>query len=128
MPVHKTTIGVLGGAGYLGAITYGFLQRSAQLYGTGIGNVKAVGATADTSVRLNQYLGMHFCLAFGDESTIALTDLQSVEAIQSRLKSVDALIMGTSMAIRKRAVVPGTYETSPNDKAYVLFVDGNHNH
>ena len=116
-PFEKKNIAVLGGGGYLGAVTFGFLQRAASLYGTGIGSCRCLGATADTAVRLNVVLGKHFCLAQADESVIKLTDLSSVEAIQNRLEGIDALILGSDLFLQKRPVTGGTYERTPNDKA-----------
>ena len=54
-PSHKARVAVLGAGGYSGAVTFGFLQRCGALYQTGIASshVRAMGATADTSVRLN---------------------------------------------------------------------------
>lgn len=116
-PAIKKKIAVLGSGGYLGATTFGFLQRAASLYGTGIGNCRCIGATPDTSVRLNRILSKHFCLAQADESVIKLTDLTSVEAIASRLKGWDALILGSNLFLEQRPVASGTYERNPNDKA-----------
>jgi hypothetical protein len=106
-----------------GGLVFGYLQRAGSLYGTGLAAPRCLGATADTALRLNQLLSKQFCLAFADESYIKLTDLSSVEAIQQRLDgcSCDALILGTTMSVRQRAVVSGTYERTPNDKAYVVI-------
>lgn len=115
-PFEKKKVAVLGGGGYLGALTFGFLQRAASLHGTGIGNCRCIAATADTAVRLNRVLGKHFALAQADESFIKLTDLSSVDMIASRLQGWDALIMGTDLFLQKMPVTSGTYERTPNDK------------
>jgi hypothetical protein len=120
-PYQKKKVAVLGSGGYLGAITFGYLQRAASLYGTGIGNVRCIGATADTSVRLNRVLSKHFTLAQADESYVKLTDLTSVDAITTRLNGWDAAIFGADLFVQPRAVTANTYERSPNDKAYVSF-------
>jgi hypothetical protein len=106
-----------------GGLVFGYLQRAGSLFGTGLAPPRCLGATADTALRLNQLLSKQFCLAFADESYIKLTDLSSVEAIQQRLDgcSCDALILGPTMSVRQRAVVSGTYERTPNDKAYVVM-------
>lgn len=116
-PAQKTKIAVLGAGGYLGALTFGYLQRASSLYGTGIGNCRCIGATADTAIRLNRILSKHFCLAVADESFIKLTDLSSVEAIQQRLQGWDAVIFGSDMFLQTRSVTANTYERTPNDKA-----------
>lgn len=116
-PAAKKKIAVLGSGGYLGALTFGFLQRASSLFGTGMGNCRCIGATADTAVRLNRILGKHFCLAQADESFIKLTDLSSVESIQSRLEGWDAIVFGTDLFLQSRSVTANTYEKTPNDKA-----------
>ena len=116
-PFEKKKVAVLGGGGYLGALTLGFLQRAASLYGTGIGNFRCIGATADTAGRLNSVLGRNFCLAQADESFIKLTDMTSVDMIATRLQGWDALILGTDLFLQTRPVTGGTYERTPNDKA-----------
>jgi hypothetical protein len=100
------------------------LQRAGSLFGTGLAPPRCLGATADTALRLNQLLSKQFGLAYADESYIKLTDLSSIEAILQRLEDgyVDALILGTPMSVRQRAVVSGTYERTPNDKAYVIYI------
>lgn len=118
-PYQKKKVVVVGSGGYLGAMTFGYLQRAASLYGTGIGSIRCIGATADTSVRLNRVLSKHFTLAQADESYIKLTDLSSVDAITNRLNGWDAIIFGTDLFVQPRSVTANTYEKSPNDKAYV---------
>jgi hypothetical protein len=115
-PLRKVKVAILGAGGYLGACTFGFLQRASSLYGTGIGNCRCIGATADTALRLNRILGKTFCLAQADESLIKLTDLFSIEAIQNRLEGWDAVIFGNDMKLQMRAVTANTYERTPNDK------------
>jgi len=115
-PFEKKNVAVFGAGGYLGAVTFGFVQRAASLYGTGIGKCRCIGATADTAVRLNGVLGKNFCLAQADESFIKLTDLSSVEMIASRLQGWDALVMGTELFVQSRPVTGGSYERTPNDK------------
>jgi hypothetical protein len=122
-PSAKRKIAVLGSGGYLGAVTFGFLQRASSLYGTGIGNCRCIGATADTAVRLNRVLSKNFCLAQADESFIKLTDLTSVAAIANRLEGWDAIIFGSDLFLQPRSVTAGTYERTPNEKAYVPLVE-----
>lgn len=120
-PFEKQKIAVFGSAGELGGLTFGFLQRAVSLYGTGVGAVRCIGATADTAVRLNRLLSRNFCLAVADESCIKLTDLQSVEAIQERLETQDAVIWGTDVSLQQRTVTAGTYEKTPNDRAFEVY-------
>jgi hypothetical protein len=124
-PYQKKKIAVLGGGGYIGSVVTGFLQRACSLYGTGMGGsmggFRAIGATADTAVRLNRVLGKNFCLAVADENCIKLTDLQSVEALQKSLQGFEAVIWGTDLTFQQRPVTAGTYETTPNCKAMELY-------
>jgi hypothetical protein len=119
-PMEKQKILVTGCGGYLGAMTFGYLQRASSLYGTGIGTVRCIGATSDTSIRLNRVLGKHFTLAQADESYIKLTNLTSVDAIVNRMIGYDALVLGTNLYVQQRLVTANTYENTPNDKAYVI--------
>jgi hypothetical protein len=114
---------VLGAGGYLGALSFGFVQRASSLYGTGIGGVRALGATADTAVRLNRILSKNFGLAVADESYIKLTDLMDVDAVQKRLEGWDALILGNDVFHQYRPITPGSFEVTPNDKTYEVYWD-----
>jgi hypothetical protein len=120
---NKKKIAVIGCGGYTGALIFGFLQRcSALSYQTGIVAPRCIGATADTSIRLNRFLSRHFCLAQADESYIQLTNLMNVQDIQKKLKGYDAIIFGIdNLFFQSRTVTGNTYEKSPNDKAYVLM-------
>ena len=120
-PAMKQNVAVLGSGGFTGSMTFGFLQRAASIYGTGIGDCRSIGATGETAVRLNRVLGKHFCLAVADETRIKLTDLTSVDAIADRLQGWDALILGSDMGLNLRPVTGNTYEKSPNDKAWEVY-------
>ena len=123
-PLDKKNVAVVGAGGSMGALTFGFLQRANSLYGTGVGGYRAICACSDTSTRLNSFLSKLFSLAFANEVNIKLTDLTSVDAIQSRLRGWDALILGSDMAIQRRTVTFGTYERSPNDKCNEIYWKG----
>jgi hypothetical protein len=117
-------VAVIGGGGYIGALTFGFLQRAGSLYGTGLSpNCRCIGATSATALQLNTILGKNFCLAQADESFIKLTNLESVEAIQKRLEGYDAVILGNEMVVDTRPVTAGTFEKGPNDKTLEIFWD-----
>lgn len=105
----------------MGAMTFGYLQRSCSLYGTGMGQCRSLGATADTARRLNTVLSKHFCLAVADESVIKLTNLMDTDMIASRLDGWDALIVGTDLGLARMPVTANTYERSPNDKTYEVY-------
>lgn len=122
-PLDKKRVVVLGAGGYLGALSFGFLQRASSLFGTGLGGVRVLGATADTAVRLNRILSKNFGLAVADESYIKLTDLMDVGAIQKRLEGWDALILGNDLFHQNRPITPGTFEVTPNDKTYEVYWD-----
>jgi hypothetical protein len=88
-----------------------------------MGSVRAIGGTADTSIRLNRVLSKHFGLAAADESYVKLTDLMDGEAIQRRLEGWDALILGNDVSYQYRPVTGGTFEKSPNDKTFEVYWD-----
>lgn len=111
----------------MGGCIYGFLQRAGSLYGTGIAGVgggpRAVVATSSGSVSLNSVLSNHFILAQADESFVKLTDMTSLEAVQSRLKDFDAAIVPTRFSLEPRPVTLGSYEKTPNDKTMEFFME-----
>ena len=122
--MEKKSVAVLGGGGYIGALAFGYLQRCMALYPTGISrSCRVIGASAETSIRLNRVLGGKFTLAVADESFIKLTDLTRSTAIQERLDTVDALIIGDAFSLQQRSVTPNTYEKTPNDKAWEFYLD-----
>lgn len=114
----------MGNGGYLGGILFGYLQRAASIYSTGIGgtsssrSIRSIGATADTSLRLNRILSQHFVLAFADEASIKLTNLSSgAEPIRERMMGFDAIVLPTNIYVEQKKVTPNTYEMTPNDMA-----------
>ena len=115
---------MIGAGGYMGAMTFGFVQRAGSLYEKGIARqCRCIGATAGTAVALNTQLSSHFILAQADESFIALTNLESVESIAKNLQGYHGVIVGDAMAVQQRPITAGTYETGPNDKTYEVFWD-----
>mmetsp|Transcript_9098 Transcript_9098/g.19429 ORF Transcript_9098/g.19429 Transcript_9098/m.19429 type:complete len:353 (+) Transcript_9098:144-1202(+) len=125
-PFDKKKIAVFGAGGYLGATVFGFLQRAASLYGTGIAggsSPRAVGATRSTSEALNKELTTSFSLAYAGEDLIRLVDTTNVDHIKERVKSFDAAVLGTVYQLERRAVTLNTYEKTPNDKTYDFYLD-----
>ena len=123
-PLVKRKVAVLGAGGYVGALVVGFLQRAGSLYPTGLSSsVRTVGATADTSWRLNRCLSQQFVLAYADESYVKLTNLSSPDAIQQRLQGWNALILGNALTVQRRPVTLNTYERTPNDQTYEIYWD-----
>lgn len=123
-PLDKKKVAVIGGGGYLGANTLGFLQRAGSIFDTGIDrNFRCIGATKETQAALNSLLSRHFVLAQADETFVKLTDMESVEAIAKSLEGHDAIILGNSMVVEKRPVTMGTFGKGPNDKTFEIFWD-----
>ena len=108
---EQKNIAVLGAAGYSGAVTYGFLQRASNQYGLGIDDVAVLGATMETSRKLNRVLAKSFLHAYADDEALLLANLFSVEAVAEWLQDFDALILGTDLGVAVRQVTPGTYNT-----------------
>jgi hypothetical protein len=123
-PIKKQKVAVIGTAGKMGALTFGFLQRAGSLFGTGLQAPQALGATAETATRLNRVLSKHFCLAFADESAIKLMNFGNEASIEQRLKGCDAVIMGGEFLLNERPVTAGTFETSPNSKTMEMYWEG----
>lgn len=125
-PYEKKKIAVFGTGGYLGACTYGFLQRAGSLYGTGIAGIgapRAIVATAAGSANLNSVLSKNFVLAQADESFVRPTDMTSAESIQSKINGFDAAIVATRYCFKTVPVTAGTFGKTPNDKTKEFFMD-----
>lgn len=123
---EKKKIAVFGAGGYLGANVFGFLQRAAALYGTGISgssSPRAICATNAGSEALNKVLGPGFKLAYAGEDLIRLVDNSDKDYIKERVKGFDAAILGTTYQLEQRPVTMGTYETNVNSKAYEMYLD-----
>lgn len=126
-PYDKKKIAVFGTGGYLSSTIYGFLQRAASIYGTGISDVssspRAICATSAGAGSLNTIIARSFKLAFVGENFIRLTNLKDVENIKARIQGNDAVILGTVYLLALKPVTAGTYEKSPNDKTLEFFMD-----
>ncbi len=126
-PYEKKKIAVFGAGGYLSSHIYGFLQRAASIYGTGISDAssspRAICATAVGSESLNKNLLRSFKLAFAGENVIRLTNLQDVENIKARIQGYDAIVLGTVYQLAEKPVTANTYEKTPNDKTLEFFMD-----
>jgi hypothetical protein len=121
----------MGAGGYLGGCMYGYLQRAAALYETGIAGAgsrggsspRCITATAFGSQNLNSLLGKHFILAQADESFVKLTNLACTESITHKLQGMDAVLLATRYLTETRPVTGNTYETTPNDKTKEVYMD-----
>ena len=125
-PFEKKKIAVFGAGGYLGSILYGYLQRAASLYGTGIAGVqspRAIGSTATTATALNKELASKFQLAFCSEDLIRLVNILDADHIRDRILNFDAAVIGTTYQLEQRSVTLNTYEVTPNDKAFEIYLD-----
>lgn len=122
-PFDKQGVAILGSGGYLGGTIFGFLQRCSSLYGSGIGRVRAIGATEFTLDCLNRLLGKHFVLAYAGEDLVRLTDMTDVASITQRVDGYSAVIMATDYYLEQRPVTGNTYETSPNSKTFEFYLD-----
>lgn len=125
-PFEKKKIAVFGAGGYLGAVLFGFLQRASSLYGTGIAggpSPRMICATGGSSEALNKVLGASFKLAYAGEDLMRIVDTDDANHIEERLKSFDAAILATTYQLERRSVTMNTYEKSPNDKTYEMYLD-----
>ena len=126
-PLNKQKIAVFGAGGYLGGVTFGFLQRASSLYGTGMGGVSSprnVCATATNSMALNKILSRNFVLAYAGEDQMKLTNMVNVDMIASRLSGYGAAVIGTVYHLEQRPVTACTYETGPNSKTWEFYLEG----
>ena len=125
-PFEKKKVAVFGAGGYLGGCVYGFLQRAGSLYGTGIAGIgapRAIVASASGSSSLNGVLSKNFVLAQADETYMRLTDMTSIDSIQSKINGFDAAILATRYSYEIKPVTGGTYGKGPNDKTKEFYMD-----
>ena len=126
-PLNKRKIAVFGAGGYLGGLTFGFLQRASSLYGTGMGGVSSprnVCATAINSMALNKILSKNFVLAYAGEDQMKLTNMIDVDMIASRLQGFGAAVIGTAYHLERRPVTSCTYDQGPNSKTWEFYLEG----
>lgn len=124
-PIDKKKVAVFGAGGYLGAMTFGFLQRASSFYGTGLGGIstpRCIGATATCAKELNQILYRSFSLSFAGEDLIYLTNMANTNSVERSLKGMDAVVLGSDYQYEIRPVTFGTYEKSPNDKTLEFYL------
>jgi len=126
-PYEKKKVVVFGAGGYLGGCIYGFLQRAGSLYGTGIAGVgsapRAIVATSSGYTSLNGILSKNFVLAQAGESYVRLTDMTSVDSIQSKINGCDAAILATRYAFDTKPVTMGSYGVGPNAKTKEFYME-----
>jgi len=125
-PYEKKKVVVFGAGGYLGGCIYGFLQRAGSLYGTGIAGIgapRAIVATSTGYTSLNSVLSGNFVLAQAGESYVKLTDMTSIDSIQSKINGFDAAILGTRYGLETKPVTMGTFGKGPNDKTKEFYMD-----
>ena len=125
-PLQKQKIAVLGAGGYLGGLTFGYLQRASSLYGTGMGGIgspRNVCATGMNSMALNKILSKNFVLAYAGEDQMKLTNMIDVDMIAARLEGYGAAVIGTAYFLEQRPVTACTYEQGPNCKTWEFYLE-----
>mmetsp|Transcript_16113 Transcript_16113/g.25084 ORF Transcript_16113/g.25084 Transcript_16113/m.25084 type:complete len:167 (-) Transcript_16113:560-1060(-) len=106
-PAQKKKVAVFGAGGYMGATAFGFLQRAASLYGSGLGGVsspRSICATATASAAMNKVLSKNFVLSYAGEDMVRLTDMQDSNMIAQRLSGYKAVLMGTTYQLERLPV------------------------
>mmetsp|Transcript_1144 Transcript_1144/g.2284 ORF Transcript_1144/g.2284 Transcript_1144/m.2284 type:complete len:448 (-) Transcript_1144:283-1626(-) len=125
-PLDKKRVAIFGVGGYLGSTIFGFLQRASSLYGPGISSQnspRGIISAGAASMSLNSLLSKSFKLAYASENLVALTDIQDEDFITKRLVGFDVAIIGTRYTATRTKVTLNSYEKSPNDKTYELYLD-----
>lgn len=125
-PLQKKSVAIFGAGGYVGGCIFGFCQRASNLYGTGIGGSaipRSISATAEGSLCLNRVLSKAFKLAYAGEQHMRLCYMEDVEHITERIRSMDAVFVGTVHQLEIRSVTGNTYELTPNDKTNEFYLD-----
>ena len=96
-------------------------------YGTGIAggsSPRAICATSGGAEALNKVLAAAFKLSYAGEDLIRLADTSDAGHMADRLRGFDAAVLGTTYQLERRRVTLGTFEKSPMDTTYELYLGG----
>jgi hypothetical protein len=114
-PINKQLVAVCGAGGDAGRFIYGYVQRAAQTFESGLKAPRALVGAARGSRALNVCLGTSFILAYADESLVQRCDFRDDEIIKKRLNGCSVVV--TPYRMRPQGAVTGTEWTWDLDQA-----------
>ena len=91
-PINKQLVAVCGAGGDAGRFIYGYVQRAAQTFESGLKAPRALVGAARGSRALNACLSSSFILAFADESLVQRCDFRDDEIIKKRLNGCSVVV------------------------------------
>ena len=91
-PINKQLVAVCGAGGDAGRFIFGYVQRAAQTFESGLKAPRALVGAARGSRALNACLSSSFVLAFADESLVQRCDFRDDEIIKKRLNGCSVVV------------------------------------
>ena len=91
-PINKQLVAVCGAGGDAGRFIYGYVQRAAQTFESGLKAPRALVGAARGSRALNACLSSSFILAYADESLVSRCDFRDDEIVKKRLDGCSMVV------------------------------------
>ncbi len=114
-PINKRKVVVCGAGGEAGRFVFGYVQRAAQTFESGLKAPRALVGAARGSRALNVCLATSFILAYADESLVSRCDFRDDEIVKKRLDGCSMVVAPYRM--RPQGAVTGTEWTWDLDQA-----------
>ena len=114
-PINKRKVVVCGAGGEAGRFVFGYVQRAAQTFESGLTAPRALVGAARGSRALNVCLATSFILAYADESLVSRCDFRDDEIVKKRLDGCSMVVAPYRM--RPQGAVTGTEWTWDLDQA-----------
>ena len=114
-PINKRKVVVCGAGGEAGRFIFGYVQRAAQTFESGLTAPRALVGAARGSRALNVCLATSFILAYADESLVSRCDFRDDEIVKKRLDGCSMVVAPYRM--RPQGAVTGTEWTWDLDQA-----------
>ena len=113
--VNKKRVAICGVGGDAGRFVFGYVQRAAQTFESGLTAPLGLVGAARGSRALNACLSSSFILAFADESLVQRCDFRSDEVLAKRVAGCGTIV--TPYRLRPQGAVTGTEWTWDLDQA-----------
>lgn len=91
-PINKRKVVVCGAGGEAGRFIFGYVQRAAQTFESGLTAPRALVGAARGSRALNVCLATSFILAYADESLVSRCDFRDDEIVKKRLDGCSMVV------------------------------------
>ena len=91
-PINKRKVVVCGAGGEAGRFIFGYVQRAAQTFESGLTAPRALVGAARGSRALNVCLATSFILAYADESLVSRCDFRDDDIVKKRLDGCSMVV------------------------------------